>query len=258
MLRSGTIVFATIMALPASAASVRSKIDVSFVGLPIAEVIATTKADGTSYSYAGKVKSNALVRLVSGTTVTFSGTGAVSGDRVVPSKHSTIYQQRRKKGEVHLAFASGSVTESRSVPAVEYKEGTVPVLPAHLQNVLDPVSALVFPVAPGNVGNGRAVCDRTLPVFDGKTRVNLKLTYAGSKPARAKGFEGTVYTCNVRYEAVSGHRPWKDNVKYWSGNREISVTMAQIGNAPVYGLFGFDIKTTKGWARGSASMFDTR
>ena len=25
-------------------------------------------------------------------------------------------------------------------------------------------------------------------------------------------------------------------------------TMAQIGNAPVYGLFGFDVKTDKGWA----------
>ncbi len=256
MLRTSAAILAAFVILPANAATVRSTINVSFLGLPIGEMIATTKADGSSYSYEGKVKSNAFVRLVAGTKVSFSGSGAVAGDRAVPAKHSTVYKQRRGTGEVHLAFAKGAVTQSRSVPAVKYKEGTVPVLPAHLQNVLDPASALVFPVKAADIGNGQAVCNRTLPVFDGKTRVNLKLSYAGSQPARAKGFSGTVHTCNVRYEPVSGHRPWKDNVKYWSGNRAISVTMAQIGNAPVYGLFGFDIKTDKGWARGNASMFD--
>ncbi len=258
MLRFTIALAAAMTALPAGAATVKSKIDVTFVGLPIGQMIATTKADGASYSYAGKVKSNALVRMVSGTTVSFSGSGAVAGNRAIPSKHSTIYKQRRETGEVHLAFANGSVTQTRSIPAVKYKEGSVPVLPAHLQNVLDPASALVFPVEPAAIGDGKAVCNRTLPVFDGKTRVNLKLSHAGSTAAQAKGFDGTVHTCAVRYEPVSGHRPAKENVKYWTANRDITVTMAQIGNAPVYGLFGFDIKTDKGWARGTASMFDAR
>ena len=255
---AATLLLGLALASAAHAATVDSTIDVSFIGLPIGTLQGKVVANGERYSYSGTVRSTALVNVVTKTTAEFSSTGRVAGRKVVPDKHVLTYSQRKKRGEVVLAFASGAITTNRSVPEVTYKEGTVPVTKAHLQGVLDPVAALVFPVAPGEAGDGKAVCNRTLPVFDGKTRSELKLTYAGTRQEETEGFSGPVHDCKVRFTAVSGHRPWKDEVKFWNANRDITVTMARVGDSNVYGLFGFDLKTQQGRAKGRASRFVSR
>ncbi len=142
-------------------------------------------------------------------------------------------------------------------PKVRYGKTAVPVVASHLRDVLDPISSVMLPVKPTEINNGSAICNRTLPVFDGKNRMNLKLRYKSSKPRQVKGFSGPTFTCSVRYQPVAGHKPERKETKFMKANRDIEVTFARVGESNLYALFGFRIKTRAGRASGQANQFQS-
>ncbi len=246
--------------LPASAADVQhtTKMRISFFGVNVGTMKTNVKVSGKKYSISGSVASNPFVSLVARSRADYTSSGAISGRRVIPSQHQINYQQRRKRGSVRLAFARGDVKKMQSRPAVKYKKDAVPLKPDHLRAVLDPVSSLVFPVKESEIGDGSKICNRAVPVFDGKNRMNLKFRYKSSGKARVNGFSGITHTCSVRYQPLAGYRPHKKNIKFMRANRDMEVTMARIGNSSVYGLFAFKVRTLRGTARGKAYSFATQ
>jgi len=179
----------------------------------------------------------------------------LDGDRLVPTEHELTFSQRRKRGRLALSFSNGNVTRAVVSPKPKKKRGRVPVVPAHLKAVLDPISALVFPVAASKVGNGKSVCNRTVPVYDGNNRMNLRFRYKATRDVRAKGFKGKAFVCSVRYQPVAGHRPSRKDTKFMVANKDMEVTMARIGSSNAYGLFGFRVKTRRGVAKGVTTAF---
>ena len=129
---------------------------------------------------------------------------------------------------------------------------------SHLRAVLDPVSSLVFAVAPADVGDGGRVCARTIPIFDGVNRADLVLSHKGTRTVRAKGFRGKVHTCAVRYRPVAGHRSSKKAPRDYAANRNMEISVAQVGATRVYALFGFKVRTPRGTAAGEATTFAVR
>ena len=85
--------------------------------------------------------------------------------------------------------------------------------------------------------------------------MNLVFSYKSKSVRKAKGFRGMTFKCSVRYQPVSGFRPFKKNVKYMKANRDMTVTMARVGQSNVYALFGFRVRTKSGVASGYAVKF---
>ncbi len=77
------------------------------------------------------------------------------------------------------------------------------VLPFERQNTLDPISALLLPVAT----NGNP-CARRLAVFDGKHRYDLQLAFdsEGTVTTRDKGYSGKAIRCSVQMAPRGGMR----------------------------------------------------
>ncbi len=94
------------------------------------------------------------------------------------------------------------------------------VLPHERQNTLDPISALLVPVVAGN-----NPCDRTLAIFDGKRRYDLRLAFdrEGTVTTRDKGYSGEAIRCSVQMAPRSGMRQTsfirmlqqRDNAHIW-------------------------------------------
>ncbi len=242
----------------AGSAILDSAISVSFAGLPVGTLQKTYSVNGNRYSVVGSLKSNRAVSLVARTKASFSSSGRIAGTTLIPAAQRVNYKSRRRKGAISLAFAGGNVRTASVSPKRKVKPGTVPLQRDHRLSVVDPVSALVISVADRDIGNGQKICGRTLPVFDGTSRYNLQLSYKSKQKGRAKGFSGEVFTCNVRYKPIAGHRPHKKNVKFLQANRQMQVTMARIGNTNTYGLFAFRVKTRRGTAKGKARIFAAR
>jgi hypothetical protein len=244
-------------ATPAGAATVSSELRLSFLGIPIASMKADTVVEDGEYSYSGTVRTTGLLRVVAPTKAQFFAQGILEDRTLAPTSHLTTYKRPRKSGELRLGFKGRRISEIGNVPPIKYKAGTVPLTKAHLASVIDPAAALILPVAPSEVGKGDAVCNRTIPIFDGKNRFNLVLRYKSTTQGKAEGFAGRVHTCSLRFQPVSGHRPFKKNIKFWTGNQDMSVSFAQIGDAAAYGLFAFNVMTDDGRAKGRAVRFQT-
>lgn len=235
--------------------SLRSKLQLSFLGLGVGKLHNAVAINGDRYNVSGSAKTSSVVSVISPVKAVFSSKGRFSGARSVPEQHVLNYQTGKKSVSREMKFSGGNLAYFTSVPEIVVKKGTIPTQPHHLKSIIDPVTALLFPVAEQHIGNGRKICDRVLPVWDGQTRINLRFSYHSSSHARVKGFSGEIYTCSVRYLPVSGHRPFKENIKFMQANRDMQITVARAGNSNVYVLFGFRVKTRSGTASGYATRF---
>lgn len=245
----------TVGSVQAAESTLVSKFSVSFLGLNVGKLVNSAKVTDTSYEISGAVRANSLVSLVSKTKATFASAGKFSGTGVIPNGFNLKYQTSKKRGNTRLNYSGGNVISVSATPKIKYKPGSVPVQKSHLKAVTDPLSALLFKVDASDVGNGKRICDRTISMFDGKSRFNLRFSYKGKSVQKAKGFKGEVFDCAVRYEPISGIRPKKKNIKFMKANRNMQVSMARIADSNVYALFAFNVKTDKGTAAGKAYSF---
>jgi hypothetical protein len=109
--------------------------------------------------------------------------------------------------------------------------GRVPVTEANRHNILDPVSALVMSVPAGQPLIGPAACDRTIPVFDGFARYDIRLSFVRAQDVQVKGYSGPVAVCAARYVPVAGHRPEAKSTQFMADNREIEVWLVPVARA---------------------------
>lgn len=252
------VLIAQAPAATAGEATVTARYKISYLGVSVGTMKNTLTASKTRYAVSGGAQSNSVVSLVANARAKFKSSGAIVGDRVIPDSHNLSYRSSKKKGKLNFVFSDGGIAKMAASPKIKYKRDAIPVEQQHLQNVLDPVSSLIFPVEAKHVGRGDKVCNRVLPIFDGRSRVNLEFSYKSKSVGRAEGFSGEVFHCAVRYRPIAGIRPNKKNVKFMAANRDIEVTMARIGDSNAYGLFAFNLATNKGRTRGKAYEFQSR
>ena len=74
----------------------------------------------------------------------------------------------------------------------------VPVTNSNRQGIVDPLTALLFSAAAAGEGMSQEACRRTLPIFDGQQRYDLKLAFKRmDKVTAEKGYAGPVVVCSV-------------------------------------------------------------
>ena len=114
---------------------------------------------------------------------------------------------------------------------------------------------MVFPVSGRGPINGAKACNRTLPVFDGYTRFNVVLRYAGVRNVRAKGYRGTAFVCKARYQPIAGHRPHRKAIRFMVANRQMEVWLAPLGASRVLAPFKIAVNTMIGVVQIRAQVF---
>jgi hypothetical protein len=81
-------------------------------------------------------------------------------------------------------------------------------------------------------------CQRTLPIFDGLQRYDLRLAYKRiDNVAAGKGYAGPALVCSLSYQAISGHSPSTPLVKYLTEGREMEIAFAPIAGTRVLAPF---------------------
>ena len=118
--------------------------------------------------------------------------------------------------------------------------------PGDTRNIVDPVGAYVVPAPKSGPPLSAAACNRTLPIFDGYTRFDLHLSYAGEKTVKAKGYSGSVAVCSVRYVPIAGHRKDRPATKFMAENRDVQIWLAPVAGLPLLAPYRVSIKTMVG------------
>lgn len=143
--------------------------------------------------------------------------GSLTDEKLKPARFAFRSDEKGRIKEREITYdASGVPTPVFDPP----ENDLIDVLPFERRNALDPISALLLPVA--NAGNP---CNRRIPVFDGKRRYDLQLEYERDDQVttRNKGYSGDAVICSVRLTPRTGMRKGsfttmlqqRDNTRIW-------------------------------------------
>ena len=113
---------------------------------------------------------------------------------------------------------------------------------ANRQGIVDPLTAMLFSAAAAREGLSQEACRRTLPIFDGNQRYDLKLAFKRmDKVTAEKGYAGPVVVCSLRYEPIVGHHASNTLVKYLSEGREMEMALAPVAGTRLLAPFRLSV-----------------
>lgn len=248
MLRPTPILLAVSFALLSSQSwaagkNFRGDYSLSFLGIPVAKAAFESSYDGNSYSVNGTVSSAGLAAFFDDTRGTISSRGSLSDGRLRPSAFRADYVSGKKASLVDVRFSGDRVTYTEVVPPPKKRSKTwIPLGPDDLRAVADPIAATIIPAPSLD-----KVCGRTVKMYDGELRADLKLTQVSTGEMSTQGFKGQTVTCRMHLQPVSGYRTDKRALTFLRDRSKIMVTFAPVGEtgiyAPIYATVGTEIGT---------------
>jgi hypothetical protein len=201
---------------------------ISVARIPVGKLAWSAEIGEDSYSISGSGEASGIASFLASGKGTLAAHGAVSEGRLSPAEFTSDITEDGGKLRQTMRLEQGNVTEvTVDPPATAADPERVPLTAAHQQGVLDPLTAWLVPAA--GDGLGRETCARTLPVFDGQKRYDLKLAFKRMDTAKAdKGYQGPALVCAVSFQPIAGHRPASSTVKFLTGVRDIELWLAPV------------------------------
>lgn len=223
--------------LAATGAQAQGKLDaryaISFAGIPVGKASWSAVFGGHDYAVAASGEASGIVRVVASGEGRVSARGSIRDGRLLPTHYASSVT-RDERIEIAMALEAGTVT-MLTAQAPSPTPERVPVREPHKVGVIDPLSALLVPAAEGLVPD---VCRRTLPVFDGRHRFDLRLAFKRMDTARAeRGYQGPVVVCAVAFQPIAGHRSNSTLTNFLAGGREIELWLAPVAGTRVVAPF---------------------
>ncbi|MCM2293491.1 DUF3108 domain-containing protein [Allorhizobium sp. BGMRC 0089] len=205
---------------------------VTILGIPVARAAFATDIDTPSYSITGTISSAGITTLFVSLLATTTVKGQIVGDRLSPSTYRLVYTRGKKTRIYDVGYSHGDVTRTTIAPEPHRDpDRWIPVSPADLKSVLDPLGGLILP------GNAN-LCHQTLPIYDGESRLDLVLSPKGKASFSAGKTSGEAIVCGVRYVPKSGYSRGRDDIEYLRKATSMEIWFAPTGTmnlyAPVY------------------------
>jgi hypothetical protein len=241
--------------LAVRASSVNAVYRISWLGAHIGDFKIRSSITNRRYS----LQANADVSVFFG-AVSWQGTtssyGLMTANGPVPQNYSFRYATNDKREAIELRFQQRMVQDIIINPPSHPGSRNVPVTAAHLQNVLDPLSAVVL-LSQARLNRGGDACDKRIPIFDGRIRYDLVLSSKGTRTIGGAGrMRGTAHVCKVGYIPIAGHKLGKQGADYATGNTGIEVWLVPVPEAGLLVPYYVHVPTPAGTASMVTAKFD--
>jgi len=241
-------------------ASAQGKLDAQYVvtlaGIPIGKGSWSIEVADAHYSASATGATTGLMRVLTEGEGSTTAQATLGGGKVLSATYVSTIKSRKQKDEVHVTLEKGDVKDTRSDPPADHERERIPVTESDLHNVLDPMTASIL-TAPGT-GNpvSAEVCERTMAVFDGRLRYDLKLAFKRMETVKAeKGYSGPAVVCAVYFTPISGYIPSRATIRYLAKQRDMEIWLAPIEGTRMLAPFRAQGPTPIGEAVMTASQF---
>ncbi|MDX0627168.1 DUF3108 domain-containing protein [Sinorhizobium medicae] len=233
----------------AAGVSHQTDYSIRLAGLPLARASFHTEVEKNRYTISGTLNSSGLADIISHTTGQTRVSGVIDRDHLRASEYSMSYRSGRKGRAINVSFRNGNVVRSSMVPKRSpLPKNWVPVTSRDMRNVLDPLSGLIIPAK-------ARVCPNTLPIFDGESRLDIRLSPKGTRNFKTRGFEGEVIVCGIRFVPKAGYRKGREDVEYLRRLGTMEIWYAKANGVDVYAPVYARIPTKIGPVTVSATRF---
>jgi hypothetical protein len=229
---------------------------VYLTGLSIGRAQVNIKFTEDGFVAVGSAKSSGLIRLVSKGDGSATVRGSLKANRVIASTFSGRYNSSRREQKIELSVTNGVAEVISIQPPLNTDKGRVPITDESRTNVVDPMSAMLALIAKGDLLSPES-CNRTLPIFDGRYRFNVVLSYArDEKSITAEGYQGPTIVCRARYVPIAGHRD-RETVKQMADSHDMFVWLAPVSGTRVLAPIKASVATPIGTFTVEATRFKT-
>jgi hypothetical protein len=219
--------------------------------IPIGSAVMTGNIGADEYVISMSGRTSGLARVLASGEGSMTTT-AVSANKPLPSRYTSKSTADDDTVAVIMTFKDGNVQELEA-SAPPSGEDRVVLTMEHRRQVLDPLSALLVPAGDGGVSE--AACRRVLPVFDGRRRYDLSLSFKRVEQVKAsKGYAGPAAVCSVAFQPIAGHRRSSPLLTFLTDGRDVEMALVPIAATRL--LAPFRIKAT--YLLGNVVMQATR
>src|SRR6476659_5578878 len=189
-------------------ANAQAKLDAYYtatlLGLPIGHISWVVDLKEHRFSSVATGSIAGFLRLFLDAQGSVAAEGRLSSGKPVPSKFQLKLLAGKWSDEVGIVFTSNrakeSVLPSSASPSADY----VPIKDGDRVGASDPMTALLVYVGGSGATTVPQACERTVAIFDGHTRYNLRLAFERlSTVSATEGYQGPVMVCSAKLLPVA-------------------------------------------------------
>ena len=230
---------------------------ISFAHIPVGEITATVVFGDSEYAISARARAGGVMKVISvDGEGSFTTRGTIKDGHPVPTNFTSKIVSNTGNSDVTMVLDEGSVRELAATPPPS--QDRVSVTAANRRSIVDPLTAVLFSTAAAGETLSQDACRRTLPIFDGHQRYDLKLAFKRmDKVTSEKGYAGPVVVCSVSYEPIAGHRASIPLVKFLSEGREMEMTLAPIAGTRLLAPFRLSVVSMLANLTIEANQFET-
>jgi hypothetical protein len=230
----------------------------TLLGLPIGHISWTVELRSDRFSAAANGALSGLMRIFSDGHGDVAAHGTLSEGRPVASNFVLRLIAGKWSDTVRILFRGDKAQEFVAAKP-KPDPNQVPLTEAHRVGVVDPMTALLVHV-PGTGDTAvPAACDRTIAIFDGHTRYNLRLAFKRREKVKTEiGYQGPAVVCSVKFLPVAGYDPKHFLITYLASRRDMEVWLAPFAGSRLMVPYRLSVPTPLGLGILQATKFVAR
>jgi hypothetical protein len=253
-------VMAALAADAGHVATAQARLDAQYTatlaGLPIGHGSWVIEIADDQYSAAASGSTTGLLRVFTGARGVGASRGSFNGEQPVPTSYVSTIDYDRKIDDVRMVLVGGNVKDFSAEPPLIPHPERIPVSDADRRGVVDPMSSTISRVAGSGDPVSPLACGRTVAVFDGRVRYDLRSEFKRMESVKAeRGYQGPAVVCAIYFEPISGYIPSRAVIKYLIELRDAEVWLAPIAGTRVLVPFRFSLPTPLGMGVLQATQF---
>jgi len=204
-------------------------------GIPLGSGVVNVSLTESGFVADGSAKTAPLIRIFSKSRGSVSARGSFHNNRIVSSMFSGRQNTSKREVKIDLKIVNGVAKDISIDPPLPVGDNShVPITQETRTNVVDPLSAALILVPAKSDPLNPDNCNRSIPVFDGRYRFDVALSFARiEKAMRTEGYEGPALVCQIRYVPIAGHRADGTTVRPMVENRDMYIWIAPVAGTRV-------------------------
>jgi Protein of unknown function (DUF3108) len=233
-----------------TSAKAQAKLDAYYsatlLGLPIGHISWAVDLKENRFSSVATGSISGFLRLFLDAQGSVAAEGRLFNGKPVASKFELKLLAGKWSDQVGIVFAGNRAKESVLPAAASPSLDYVPIKDGDRIGTSDPMTALLVYVGGTGATAVPQACERTVAIFDGHTRYNLRLTFERFGVARAKGYQGQVVVCSAKFLPVAGYEPKHFLVTYLAAQHETEIWLAPLSGTRLLVPYRASISTPMG------------
>ncbi len=240
--------------------SAQGKVDARYIatlaGVPIGKGAWVIDIGDDQFTAAASGMTTGLLRVFATGQGNGASRGAVRGDTLIPAIFVSTINNDKRVEELRIVLSAGTVKELVVDPPTTPNPERIPLTDAHRRGVIDPMSAALIRVSGSGDPVSPEACRRTVPIFDGRMRFDLHLSFKRIEKVQAqKGYQGPVVVCGVQFMPLAGYVPERPAIKYLMAQQDMEIWLAPIPGTRIVVPYRISLQTPLGLGVLEATQF---